>query len=171
MDVQIFAMTHKPFAAPPDTMYVPLQVGRACHDPLGYLGDDTGDHISDQNAYFSELTGVYWLWKNYPHIDIVGICHYRRYFISNDNQLYTKADIESLLSKYDMIVTKKLELRMSYYDGFSATHDQKDLVETQRVVAEKYPDYAPLFDRMVHEKYTYFANMMICQKKIYDAYC
>ena len=63
MSVKIFAMTHKKFVPPPDGMYVPLQVGRACHQPLGYAGDDTGDHISELNAYFSELTGVYWLWK------------------------------------------------------------------------------------------------------------
>lgn len=169
--VRIFAMTHKTFTPPPDSMYVPMQVGSACHDPLGYLRDDTGDNISDQNAYFSELTGVYWLWKNYRRADIIGICHYRRYLIAEDGHLYTSADIRQLLSNYDMIVTKKLELRMSYYDGFAATHDEQDLAETERVVAEKYPDYAPLFHDMVHRRETYFANMMICRKELYDAYC
>lgn len=169
--IQIFAMTHKTFTPPPDTMYVPLQVGRACHEPLGYLGDDTGDHISDLNAYYSELTGVYWLWKNYHEADVIGICHYRRYLIAEDGHLYSKADIETLLSEYDMIVTKKLELRMPYYDGFASTHDEKDLIETERAVTEKYPEYAPLFHDMVHKKETYFANMMICKKPLYDAYC
>lgn len=169
--IQIFTMTHKAFTPPPDPMYVPLQVGRACHDALGYIGDHTGDHISDLNAYYSELTGVYWLWKNYSNTDIIGICHYRRYLIAEDGHLYTQRDIERLLSRYDMIVTKKLELRMPYYDGFAATHDEKDLVETERVVAEKYPAYAALFHEMVHKKETYFANMMICDKQRYDAYC
>lgn len=164
-------MTHKAFTPPPDPMYVPLQVGRACHEPLGYLGDDTGDHISDLNAYYSELTGVYWLWKNYHDADVIGICHYRRYLIAEDGHLYGKTDIETLLSEYDMIVTKKLELRMPYYDGFASTHDEKDLIETERVVTEKYPEYAPLFHDMVHKKETYFANMMICKKPLYDAYC
>lgn len=164
-------MTHKAFTPPPDPVYVPLQVGRASHEPLGYTGDDTGDHISDLNAYFSELTGVYWLWKNNHDTDIIGICHYRRYLISEDGRLYTNADIERLLAQYDIIVTKKLELRMSYYDGFASTHDEKDLVETERVVAEKYPEYAALFHDMVHKKETYFANMMICTKQLYDEYC
>lgn len=171
MSVKIFAMTHKAFTPPPDSMYVPLQVGRACHSPLGYLGDDTGDHISWLNAFYSELTGVYWLWKNYSDADIIGVCHYRRYLIAQDGHLYREEDIERLLLEYDMIVTKKLELRMPYYDGFAATHDEKDLVETGRVVAEKYPDYAPLFYKMVHRKETYFANMMVCRKPLYDAYC
>lgn len=170
-DIRIFVMTHKAFVPPPDPMYVPLQVGRACHEPLGYLGDDTGDHISDQNDCFSELTGVYWLWKNNPGVDIIGICHYRRYLIAEDGHLYHQADMERLLSQYDMIVTKKLELRMPYYDGFAATHDEKDLIETERVVMEKYPEYAALFHEMVHKKETYFANMMICRRELYDSYC
>ena len=171
METRIFAMTHKSFTPPPDQMYVPLQVGRADHDPLGYLGDHTGENISQLNAYYSELTGVYWLWKNCHHVDVVGVCHYRRYLIAEDGHLYTKADILDLLAQYDMIVTKKLELRMSYYDGFAFTHDEKDLAETERVVAEKYPAYAPLFHEMVHKKETYFANMMICSKQLYDEYC
>ena len=53
MKVQIFAMTHKAFVPPQDPMYVPLQVGRACHEPLGYAADHTGDSISALNAYYS----------------------------------------------------------------------------------------------------------------------
>ena len=33
--IRIFTMTHKSFTPPPDPMYVPLQVGRAGHGPLG----------------------------------------------------------------------------------------------------------------------------------------
>ncbi len=171
MEIRIFAMTHKAFTPPPDPMYVPLQVGRACHAPLGYLGDHTGDNISSLNPYYSELTGVYWLWKNYHTADAIGVCHYRRYLIAEDGHLYQKEDLVKLLGQYDMIVTKKLELRMPYYNGFAATHDEKDLIETERVVAEKYPVYSPLFHDMVHKKQTYFANMMICPKPLYDAYC
>ena len=80
MKTQIFVMTHKKFNPPKDTVYVPLQVGSALNPDLGYMKDDTGDSISDLNPYYGELTGMYWLWKNYSDVDIIGICHYRRYF-------------------------------------------------------------------------------------------
>ena len=60
MSVKIFVMTHKKFNEPEDKIYIPLQVGKAAGQDLGYLGDDTGDNISDLNKYYGELTGVYW---------------------------------------------------------------------------------------------------------------
>lgn len=42
-------------------------------------GDDTGDNISFKNPNYSELTGLYWVWKNTKQ-DVIGSCHYRRYF-------------------------------------------------------------------------------------------
>ena len=50
------------------------------------LGDDTGDNISEKNKYFSELTGIYWVWKN-QQADIVGSCHYRRFFTNKKEPL------------------------------------------------------------------------------------
>ena len=64
MDLTIYTLTHKHFTKPDDNMYVPLQVGTAIDSPLGYLRDDTGDNISALNGYYSELTGLYWIWKN-----------------------------------------------------------------------------------------------------------
>lgn len=61
--------------------YLPIQVGKAlAKDDLDITADDTGDNISSKNPSFCELTGIYWAWKNLKDTDVVGLCHYRRYF-------------------------------------------------------------------------------------------
>ena len=62
MKIKIFALTHKKFEVPQDKMYQPLQVGREEKEDLGYLCDNTGDNISAENCYYSELTGLYWIY-------------------------------------------------------------------------------------------------------------
>lgn len=44
------------------------------------LFDDEGDNISEENPYYGELTGLYWLWKHldYPDTEIIGFCHYNK---------------------------------------------------------------------------------------------
>lgn len=48
---------------PDDDVYVPLHVGAEGKESLGYLPDNTGDHISSKNPSYCELTGLYWAWK------------------------------------------------------------------------------------------------------------
>ncbi|PIF02085.1 MAG: hypothetical protein CR996_01355 [Draconibacterium sp.] len=63
-----------------DELYVPVMAGNSLQKADSrFTGDDTGDSISEENPYYSELTGIYWVWKNTCQ-DIVGSCHYRRYF-------------------------------------------------------------------------------------------
>lgn len=53
------------------------------------LKDDQGENISDKNEFYSELTGTYWAWKNTQQ-EIVGVCHYRRYFTAQSEPWYLK---------------------------------------------------------------------------------
>lgn len=62
--------------------YIPVMAGNAISKAATNMaGDDTGDHISEKNKYYSELTGTYWIWKN-TYQNIVGVVHYRR-FLTN----------------------------------------------------------------------------------------
>lgn len=171
MGVTIFAMTHKKFPTPKDPIYIPLQVGKKCAADLGYMGDDTGDNISEKNCYYAELSGMYWVWKNFATSNYVGICHYRRYFCTEEGRILSEREYEELLADCDMIVSKKLKLNHTYYDGYAANHYVKDLQATGEVIKQYYPEYYDTFEKRVHEKRTYFGNMMVCEKSLYDAYC
>ena len=136
MRIQIYTMTHKKFSVPPDPMYVPLQVGSAVHEPLGYLRDDSGENISAQNCYYAELTGMYWVWKNISDAEYVGVCHYRRYLLNELGFVYTKKELEQLLQHYDILTSMKLKLNFSYEYGFTVNHTKEDLDAADTVIHE-----------------------------------
>jgi len=63
-----------------DEIYYPVMAGNALKSGESkIMGDDTGKSISDKNLLYSEITGIYWVWKNTQQ-DVTGTCHYRRYF-------------------------------------------------------------------------------------------
>jgi hypothetical protein len=150
---------------------VPLRVGSAGNEDFGYLRDDTGENISRLNCYYSELTGLYWIWKNVKDIDYVGTCHYRRYLVNEHDIVLTRQEYETLLTEYDLITTKKVHLNNSYHYGFSANHNRKVLDMTGEVIRELYPAYHETFVRLVNGPDTYFGNIVVMKKTLYDEYC
>lgn len=170
MSMTIYIMTHKPFTPPPDELYQPLQVGSVLHEPLGYLSDAQGEHISEQNPYYSELTGHYWVWKNDRHSDYVGCVHYRRYLLNEQGKLCREEDFRKWLADYDLVTTKLLTLESSYYDAFDDRHNAKDLDVLGEVIKEMQPCYYDAYRRLVHGNRTYFGNMFVMKKELYDRY-
>ena len=59
MDIKVIVATHKQYRMPSDNCYMPLHVGKQGKVDLGYLGDDSGDSISEKNGHYCELTGLY----------------------------------------------------------------------------------------------------------------
>lgn len=170
--VKIFAMTHKEFDVPKDSMYIPLHVGHAkAQKDFGYMGDDTGDNISDLNCYYAELSGVYWVWKNYHEADYVGVCHYRRFLTDENGYAFTEKEYEKILSQYDIVTTKQLELPNSYRYGFGAHHNVEMLDEAGKVIKERHPQFYDTYVSLVNQNKTYFGNMMVAKKGLYDEYC
>lgn len=171
-NVRIYVMAHKSFEKPRDSIYIPMQVGAALHESLGYSRDDTGDNISAKNPNYSELTGLYWMWKNGPQCDITGLCHYRRYFLNADGELMTASDYEKLLKEYDAIVTDGLIYPEgeSIYFGYGEKHHCKDLDLTRNAVEKLYPGYLTAYDEVMQGRGMYYANMMAASQKLMNDY-
>lgn len=86
MDVKIHIITHK-LIKDMELIdnYKPLLVGAyGCDhtDPFYDYDDSTTDNISRKNANYCELTGLYWICKNYSE-GLYGLVHYRRFFTNN----------------------------------------------------------------------------------------
>lgn len=170
MDTRMYVMTHKKIAEIPNEIYIPLHVGKAGKEDFGYEGDDTGENISGKNSSYCELTGMYWLWKNVK-CDVIGICHYRRYFISEE-RLLEKSYIEQTIQKYPIIVpNSRCVEEESVYKHYGNRHNSRDLDVCREVIAEKYPEYLPAFDYSMETILISLGNMWITRKDIYDRYC
>lgn len=180
VDIKILVAAHKKYWMPDDDVYVPLHVGAAGKESLGYLPDNTGDHISSKNPSYCELTGLYWAWKNLD-CEYIGLCHYRRYFgksIHTRNTdkkreaIFHREDYENLLQKYDVLLPKKrnyyIETVRSQYEH---AHCRSDLDEAERVVKEMYPSYAEAFSKVMNRKKLHILNMFAMKKNLFDTYC
>ena len=136
MSTRIYTMTHKTFDPPEDPTYIPLHVGRAGKQDLGYQGDDTGEHISELNCYYGELTGFYWLWQNLDWAGNIGICHYRRYFVDEAGMLLTERQYDEILTEYDIITSQAIYIDEPYRDYYGDAHNPVDLKLEGEVIRE-----------------------------------
>ena len=117
MKIGIYIATQARHDFPKDPAYKPLLVGKIDNDSGIELNDSAGDSISEKNKFYCELTGHYWIWKNDKISDIVGLCHYRRFFWLKDipfrlceKSFKTLAECENFLS------TENLEKFMRDYE-------------------------------------------------------
>lgn len=168
--LQIYIMTHVSFDAPQDPIYHPLHVGRALKEDLGYPGDDTGDNISSLNMYYSELTGLYWAWKNVHNTEYIGLCHYRRYFLNEQNRLMSKADFIPILEKYDVILSQPVTSEQCYRDTYAEAHNIHDLEAVGEAISALYPDCVPIFQEVLAGRKLYCGNLFVTTKALFDEY-
>ncbi len=139
--------------------------------------DSTVDNISEKNSNYCELTGMYWMWKNDKITDdeIIGLCHYRRYFIKNQfsvkKQKYLDyQDIEDIMHTYDIIVPKKRTYKQKMKDSFLEAPKKEDMEKTKKIIEKLYPEYINSFDEFLNQKEVYLYNMFIAKKKIMNEY-
>lgn len=182
MEVKILVATHKEYVMPNDkSIYLPIQVGcDEVDERFGYQGDNTGDNISYKHRYYSDLSSVYWGWKNLD-VDYIGSCHYRRYFVSKKTKkddipffknILNREELESLLAKYPIIVAKK---RCYYIESieqhFKHTHTASDFDLLRKAIKTISPEYLESFNNVASSKSAHLFNTFIMKKEYVNEFC
>ncbi len=175
--VKVIIAAHKKYQMPTDEMYLPVHVGAADKESIGYQRDDEGENISELNPYFCELTGLYWAWKNL-NSDYIGLAHYRRHFSFHPrfkdkwDAVLKKSEIEADLGTVRVFVPKKRCYWIeTLYSHYAHTHYISQLDATRKIIEERYPEYIGFFDKAVKRCWGYMFNMMIMEREKFNAYC
>lgn len=181
--ITIAVATHKAYRMPEDPMYLPLHVGTALHPDIltEMTGDNTGDNISDRNGYYSELTGLYWLWKN-CNADYKGLVHYRRHLGSTHfaqrhahdrfDRIIRTDEMREILHHSDIVVAK----RRNYYietvrSHYAHTFHIEQFDKCRNVLLDLCPDYVPAWDHLMESRSAHIFNMFVMKHDLFDAYC
>lgn len=188
MDIKIIVATHKKYRMPDDEIYIPVFAGASGEAPSGYVGDNTGDNISDKNKNYCELTALYWAWKNL-NADYMGLVHYRRYLtlkgraqgdgiISSGGRdsryaaILNKKDIEVILKDNDIILPKPRHYVIeTNYSQYANAHHAVDLDTVRSVISDIYPEYLVAYDARMKMRTSHMFNMFIMKKSLLDEYC
>ncbi len=159
----------------PEYIY-PLQVGMANADiKIADLTDDKGENISEKNCNYSELSGLYWIWKNKlcsegaPEGDegqYYGLAQYRRMLVFSEDDLLRLPD-----NDVDVV----LPYPMPYEPNIHAHHERylKDVDWSALLTAlkELQPEYAEAFPSILDQQYLYNYNVILAKKPVLRKYC
>lgn len=157
---------HKPYELAPEERVI--QVGTALTDRRleeAVVFDHTGDHISDKNRQYCELTALYWIWKNAQQ-EVVGLVHYRRHFLLPDNWLEWM-----YYNKVDVILPVPLYVAPSLEKNYKERHDPSDWIFMMDYLKNNcdsdYEKAKQFFQGNLYSP----CNMFIMKKSILDDLC
>lgn len=173
---------HKPYRMPSDPIYLPLHVGAALHPEVNlgddFQRDDEGDNISRLNGSYSELTGLYWLWKNCD-AEYKGLVHYRRLLGAPGrdgkdpyDRVVTGDELLALLQKYGIALAKRRNYYIeTVYNHYAHTFDSFHFDACRKVLEKRCPEYVPAWDSLMGSRGAHIFNMFVMRSDLFEAYC
>ena len=154
--------------APMNEYEVGLQVGAALsnekrRDCLYF--DDMGEHISQRNRQFCELTALYWIWKN-AREGVVGIEHYRRHFLLEHDWYAAMINNE-----VDVVLTVPLYVHPSIAENYRQRHEKKPWEVMREILKGQEEMYREAVDYFENTGCYSPCNMLIAKKEVFDLLC
>lgn len=188
-EIKILIAVHKDCFLPRSDIFLPIQVGRKnAKIKLNMQGDDEGENISEKNPNYSELTALFWAWKNLKNLQYIGLNHYRRYFSNNitfqhsnyileEDFLKSKDNIgipknwKQDLRKYDIIKVKPFTYYHSIHSTLTNILSNDDLRLLEQLIKESYTEYFDTYiNYMKYNNKISSCNMFICKFELFSEY-
>lgn len=163
--VKIFSAYARKFPIYQSDVIQPIITSNTDWIESGMIRDNTGINIADKNINYAELSGHYWVWKNFlptSSAEYIGFCHFRRFldfgFNINEKvsyvpvdenefnkifQTYTDDDIYNRIKDYDLVLPHFYVVVscVSIYNQYIVFHPKKDIDLALQILNELYPDY------------------------------
>lgn len=167
LNVWVFAYEESNIKLIEDETHIPLQVGAHGRDKFCKLTDDIFDNISEKNPLYSELTGLYWVWKNGPKSVYKGCEHFRRHFNLG------LEEVKQILKDNEIIMPHKYVLNANNCEDFHRKfHNIKDLNLCKTIIEDIYPEYKESYEKYIqNSKILYIANSFITTEENFDKIC
>lgn len=177
MNNKIIIVTHKKVDIHMSNLYHLVGVGKD-NTNTDWV-DSSGTNISDKNKYYCELTALYWFWKNKAmKYDVVGLCHYRRFFSRNfwsllKNKKIENYDINCMLNEGTVILPRPFKWKNSVGEMYYKFGDGKkaDLDLMIEIIKEKYPSYYESILKILKSHSASYCNMFIMTYTDLNNYC
>lgn len=153
---------------------MPIQAGAALGgERVAGILDCDGENISAKNANYSELTVLYWIWKNrlqHPSAGsehgYYGLAHYRRVLeLAGDDELRLVDNGVDVVLPYPMPYEPDIEAHHKRY------LKEADWAAVQEAVRRLCPEYAEFFPKVLGQRYLYNYNIVIARRPVLEEYC
>lgn len=169
--MSLYIETHKELNEKFPDFYKTIVVNANRNSICGDCYDNVGENISYKNEFYCELTALYAIWKNMKNDEIVGINHYRRFFLL-EGKLIEKSEVVRILEDYDVIVPQKVTfIRNVATQYWSTCGYKKDLNFLSDVLEKVEPEYVTAYKKVLKSHNLYLYNMIIMKQELFDDYC
>lgn len=184
MKISIFVSAHTNFNQAlifDDTIRKSLLVGaynknEKDRKDFDYLDSSGENHVSFKNPYYSELSGLYWVWKN-DKSDVLGFEQYRRLFFNRSLKfwkynLLNATKIKRILKKHEIIVANKSIFKdktmiQQYND---AGHSRELFIKVINYINEKDINMMKDYQKILNYNKLFNHNMFIAPREIIENY-
>ena len=169
-NLDLFIATHKDFNVPvTDNTYKIITLNKPglkiSNTNLKIYDDTKGYNISKRQHGYSELSALYYVYRNLPLKDYIGFNHYRRYFPFNLN-------VNEIFKNYDIITPVWYSFDDTVENIFKMYHFEDDIILIEYIIKKYFPDYADDYDKHIkNNKNLYPYNMFIMKSEDFKKYC